>query len=302
MDGMSNTTTVLIRPLETMDDFRAAEVLQGVVWPMSAADITPAHVLTTAAHNGGLVLGAFEGEKMVGFLFGFLGTDQGDARRPALSRLKHCSHQLGVLSEFRDQDVGFRLKLAQRDFVMGQGVRLITWTFDPLESRNARLNIAKLGAVCRTYVREVYGEMQDGLNTGLPSDRFQVDWWITSARVKERLFGSRLPLNVDSFTSAGATILNPATFGPDGFPRPADRPADIGGVVALAEVPVEFQALKARDLALAQAWRLHTRALFEAVFQSGYVITDFFHEPHDARMRSFYALSQAETKLELSEN
>jgi predicted GNAT superfamily acetyltransferase len=294
--------TILIRPLESMDDFRAAEVVQRKVWPMAEAEITPTHVLITAAHNGGLVLGAFEGHKMVAFVFGVLGTDQGEARRPAMSRLKHCSHQLGVLPEYRDRDVGFRLKCAQRDFVMGQGVRLITWTYDPLESRNARLNVAKLGAVCRTYLRDMYGAMHDALNAGLPSDRFQVDWWITSARVKERLLGSRLPLEVDSFTSAGAVILNPATFGSDALPRPAEQTATFAGALALVEIPTEFQALKARDTSLALAWRHSTRALFEAAFRTGYVITDFFLEPRGERLRSFYALSQGEAKLEHSEN
>src|SRR6185436_11873728 len=105
---------------------------------------------------------------------GFLGTTDGPASRPAMTRLKHCSHQLGVLPAYRDQDIGYRLKLAQRDWVNLQGVRLITWTYDPLESRNARLNIARLGAVCRTYRREPYGVMEDTLNAGVPADRFQV--------------------------------------------------------------------------------------------------------------------------------
>ena len=298
----SDLTTLTIRPLETMDDFHAAETLQSEIWPLAETEVTPAHVLTTVAHNGGLVLGAFEGARLIGFVFGFLGTDQSDPDRPALARLKHCSHQLGVLPAYRDQNVGYRLKLAQRDFVSAQGVRLVTWTYDPLESRNARLNIAKLGAVCRTYLRDVYGQMRDALNAGLASDRFQVDWWVTSARVKERLFGRRAPLNVESFTSAGATILNPATPTPEGLPRPTDHPATFAGRLALVEIPADFQALKTRDLALARAWRQHTRELFEAAFQAGYLVTDFFHEHLGGRERSFYALSHGETRLERSDN
>src|SRR5436190_1217473 len=89
-----------------------------------------------------------------------------------------------VLGAFHGQQIGYQLKLAQRDYVAFQGVRLITWTFDPLESRNARLNIAKLGAVCNKYMRVPYGDMDDALNAAVPADRFQVDWWITSPRVK----------------------------------------------------------------------------------------------------------------------
>ena len=299
---MPNIISLAIRPLESIDEFHAAEALQRVVWPGSETEVTPAHVLITAAHNGGLALGAFDGGRLVGFVFGFLGTDQASSSRPAMARLKHCSHQLGVLPEYRDRHVGYQLKLAQRDFVMSQGIRLVTWTYDPLESRNARLNIAKLGAVCRIYQREVYGQMTDGLNAGLPSDRFQVDWWVTSARVKERLLGRRAPLVVDSFTDAGATLLNPTTLGPQGLLRPPNRPASFAGMIALVEIPEDFQAIKAGDMALARAWRQHTRELFEAAFKSGYLITDFFHETLEGRMRSFYALSHGDPRLEHSDN
>ena len=297
----ANQPLIFVRPLDTLEEFQAVEALQREIWPGSELDVVPLHLLTTVAHNGGLVLGAYHDQQLVGFLFGFLGTDEGPSDRPALTRLKHCSHQLGVLPAYRDQNVGYQLKLAQRDFVAAQGVRLVTWTYDPLESRNARLNIAKLGAVCADYRREVYGAMQDGLNAGLPSDRFQVDWWITSARVKERLFGQRAPLVIESFTSAGATILNPTTLGPAGLPRPAERVLALAGSLALIEIPVDFQAIKLHDLSLAAAWRAQTRALFEAAFASGYWVTDFFYETVRDRPRSFYALSRG-VRVAYSEN
>jgi predicted GNAT superfamily acetyltransferase len=299
MPGLPDLT---IRPLETMAEFHAAEDLQRAVWPGADIEVTPAHVLTTAAHNGGLVLGAFDGDRLVGFVFGFLGTDESSSTRPALARLKHCSHQLGVLPEYRDHGVGYQLKLAQRDFVTRQGIRLTTWTYDPLEARNARLNIARLGAVCRTYLRDVYGPMPDALNAGLPSDRLQVDWWVTSSRVKERLSGRRAALDLDSFTSAGCEILNPTTLAPERLPRPPDHFAKFAGMIALVEIPADFQTIKARDIALALAWRQHTRELFEAAFQSGYLVTDFFREPMGGRLRAFYAISQGDAKFEYSDN
>ena len=198
---------ITIRLIESLDDFHAVEDLSRRVWESTDLEVVPLHMLTTIAHNGGLVLGAFDGDRMIGFVLGFLGADEADPKRPAMARLKHCSHQLGVLEEYRDRGVGYQLKLAQRDFVLKQGIRLITWTFDPLESRNARLNVARLGAVCNKCLRNIYGELDDGLNAGLPSDRFQVDWWITSARVKERLFGQRAALVLDSFLSAGGEIF-----------------------------------------------------------------------------------------------
>ena len=172
-----------IRPLDTMEGMLEIEELQRQVWPGSDADIVPAHLLLTVAHNGGVVLGASEGEKLVGFVLGFLGTDSASPDRVAMARLKHCSHMLGVLPGHRDRGIGFELKLAQRQAVIDQGIRLITWTYDPLMSGNAYLNIRKLGAICRRYRRNVYGDMRDELNIGLPSDRFEVEWWVTSARV-----------------------------------------------------------------------------------------------------------------------
>ncbi|MDW8327325.1 MAG: hypothetical protein RMK99_12215 [Anaerolineales bacterium] len=284
-----------IRPLESHADFLAAEDLQRAVWPGSDVEVVPHHLLSTAAQNGGLVLGAFDGDKLVGFVFGFLGAEGDNDDRPAMTRLKHCSHMLGVLPEYRDQHIGYRLKLAQREFVLRQGVRLITWTYDPLESRNAHLNIARLGAVCRTYKRDVYGSMSDALNVGLPSDRFQVDWWITSNRVRERLEGKRAALNLESFTSTGAPTLNPAQVSEaDGLLHPAERFQKPEGTFALVEIPYNFQAIKVYDMGLARAWRYHIREVFELAFAAGYLVTDFFVESQAGRLRSFYALSQGE--------
>jgi predicted GNAT superfamily acetyltransferase len=286
-----------IRPLESIDDFHAAEDLQRLVWPAGDLEIVPLHVLITWAHNGGVVVGAFDEGRLVGAVFGFLGVEEGPADRPAMTRLKHCSHQLGVLPEYRDHGVGYLLKVAQRDIVFAQGVRLITWTYDPLESRNARLNIARLGAICHTYRRNVYGTMTDALNAGLASDRFQVDWWITSARVRTRLSGQRAPLVLDSFLSANADLLNPSHVAPDdGLPRPTPNPRAPSGTFALIEIPSDFQALKAHDLILARAWRQHTRDLFEQAFAAGYMVADFFSEMLEGRRRSFYALSVREVR------
>jgi predicted GNAT superfamily acetyltransferase len=291
--------TIEIRPLETLADMRAVEDVQRVVWGDNDSEIVPLHMLTTVAHNGGVLLGAWdaEAERLVGFVFGFLGTDQEDPRRIAAANLKHCSHMLGVLPEYRSSGVGYRLKLAQRERVMEQGVRLITWTYDPVESRNAHLNIARLGCICHTYRREVYGEMQDALNKGLPSDRFQVEWWITSQRVKQKLNGNRPRLPLDSFTSAGAVILNLAIPTASGLPQPAGRPLMPEGVFALVEIPANFQTLKSADLGLAREWKLQVRAIFESAFAEGYLVTDFVHETLAGRERAFYLLSQGGTKL-----
>ncbi len=292
--------TIEIRPLDTVADMRAVEDLQRAVWGNNDADIVPLHMLTTVAHNGGVLLGAWdaEEEKLVGFVFGFLGTDQENPKRPAMANLKHCSHMLGVLPEYRDQGVGFKLKLAQRERVMQQGVRLITWTYDPIESRNAYLNIARLGCICQTYYREVYGEMADALNKGLPSDRFQVEWWITSQRVKQRLSGERPRLTLGSFASAGAPILNPTRLNAGSLPQSTAHPSTPEGIFALVEIPANFQTLKVADPGLAREWKLQARAIFELAFAEGYLVTDFLHETVEGRERAFYVLSHGGVRLD----
>ena len=287
-----------IRSIETIADCHAVEELQRRVWPGSDLEVVPLHVLITIAHNGGVLLGAWDDETLVGFVFGFLGTDEGEAHRPALTRLKHCSHMLGVLPEYRDQGLGYKLKLAQREEVLKQGIRLITWTYDPLESRNANLNIARLGAVCKTYKREVYGEMADALNAGLPSDRFQVDWWITSQRVKQRLSGDRPRLTYQSFASAGVPIVNPARPNTNGLPKMIADITEPLGMLGLIEIPANFQAIKLADNALAHEWKTRTRSTFETAFDAGYLVTDFIHETIDGRQRAFYVLARGEARLD----
>ena len=129
---------------------------------------------------------------------------------------------MGVLPEWQSRGVGYALKVAQREAVLNQGVRLITWTYDPLESKNARLNIAKLGAVCNTYIRNYYGELRDDINLGLATDRFQVDWWIASRRIETRLTRNRPPLQLRHYLDVGVTIINAVAWNDRDLPVCAD--------------------------------------------------------------------------------
>ena len=230
-----------IRPLKSVKDMQQAEDLQRHVWPDSETDIVPGHLLLTVAHNGGVVLGAFDGNRLVGYIMGFLGTDTMSPGRVAMARLKHCSHQMGVHSDYRNRGLGYRLKLAQRKAVMGDGIRLITWTYDPLLSNNAHLNIRLLAAVCRIYMRDVYGELRDGLNLGLPTDRFQVEWWITSSRVDARIDNERQPLDLANYLSAGAFKLNPSMLNEKDQLIPSDTWFPPEGNLLLVEIPPDYR-------------------------------------------------------------
>jgi len=284
-----------IRLLESTEDMTAAEELQRIVWPGSETDVIPAHLLITATHNGGIVLGAFFEGSMVGLLFGFPGLNMlPDGPHP-----KHCSHMLGVHPAWRDSGMGFALKRAQWQMVRHQGIDHITWTYDPLLSRNAYLNVAKLGAICNTYRRSEYGDMRDGLNAGLPSDRFQVDWWLNTARVERRLSKkSRGALKLDQFAKAELQPLYRLHTGTDGLPYPPEHFSPISTALLLLEIPPDFMALKAKDFALARDWRFFTREVFETIFAEGYLITDFIFDHATGKPRSLYVLTNGESTLE----
>jgi predicted GNAT superfamily acetyltransferase len=286
-----------IRLIETADEMPAVEALQRLVWPGSETDVIPAHMLLAVVHNGGLALGAYVDGEIVGLVFGFPGFYE----TPDGPRLKHHSHILAVHPDWRDKGLGFAIKRAQWQLVRRQGIDRITWTYDPLLSRNAHLNITRLGTVCNTYRRAEYGKMRDGLNVGLPSDRFQVDWWVFSKRVERRLSRrSRPALTLDAYLTAEALLLEahqgPSTGsgrrrGPD--LSPPEHIPPLTGSLLLIEIPDDFLALKQVDLGLARDWRFYSREVFEAAFAAGYLVTDFVHDEE----RSFYVLTHGESTL-----
>lgn len=314
-----------LRILETQQDLAAVELLQTSIWPGSEIEIVPVHLLLASIHNGGLVIGAYESPantpesehpreagsflndqppvdlQIVGFVFGFPGIYD----TPDGPHVKHHSHMLGVLPSHRDRGIGFLLKRAQWQMVRHQGLDRVTWTYDPLLSRNAHLNITRLGAVCSTYFPNFYGEMRDGLNAGIPTDRFQVDWWVNSKRVVRRLSKRpRLKLDLAHFLAAGTKIVNPSQMGSDGHPHPANRPASIilkdlqldENSLLLVEIPADYQSLKSADPELALEWRLHTQSLFIGLFDLGFLVTDFVHLK-GTYSRSFYVLSHGDSTL-----
>jgi chorismate synthase len=269
-----------IRPVETVEEFRACEDLQHRVWAMpDNLDVVPLHLLVEVQRSGGLLLGAFDSDELIGLVFGFPGLT-------ASGKLKHCSHMLGVAPDYQDLGIGYQLKLAQRKHALRGGFDLVTWTYDPLETRNAYLNIHKLGALCRTYVREYYGPMSDGLNVGLPSDRFQVEWWIASERVVQRLAGelsTQVPgpafqVNTTARTAAG--LLAPGSLTLD-----ADAP------LVQIEIPGDYQAMKTADPGLALTWRLAMRQVFETYFQAGYTVVDFLGRQTAGGRLGYYFLA-----------
>ncbi|MBT3338216.1 MAG: GNAT family N-acetyltransferase [Anaerolineae bacterium] len=284
-----------IRLLEKHEEIRQLGKLVDKIWRGGPADVVPAHILVTFIHNGGLAFGAFKNDEMIGLTFGFPGfTDTPQGRK-----LKHCSHQMGVHPDHRGKGIGFALKKAQWQMVRQQGLDLVTWTYDPLLSPNARLNIARLGAVCNTYRREEYGEMVDELNAGLASDRFQVDWWVNTRRVHLHLDEENFTrVSLDDYRKADAQFLYaPETdaassllMPPNTYARPQQR-------LLLVEIPSNFQLIRRTSPAIARDWRFFTREIFEEAFAMGYIVTDFLYERSEGNSRGFYLLTDGESTL-----
>jgi predicted GNAT superfamily acetyltransferase len=177
-----------IRALSSFAELERCVELQQETWGYSTGDVIPRKMFIVANRIGGHVLGAFDGDTIVGFAMAIPGIRDG---RPYLH-----SHMLAVLPEYRNYGLGRRMKLAQRDAAIARGIELIEWTFDPLEIRNAHLNIVRLGAIIRRYAPDFYGPSSSPLQGGLPTDRLYAEWWLRSARVEHVLRGEPKPTTI----------------------------------------------------------------------------------------------------------
>ena len=285
-------TTFEIRPLRALEEMRPVVELQKGYWGDDLESVIPAHMLFSLANHGGHVLAAFDGEQPVGVLVGFLSTNMEEPKRPAMANLQIFSKRMVVLPEYRSQGIGYRLKLAQRDLAIEQGIRLVVWTFDPMLSVNAHLNIRKLGGICQSYHEDYYGTSSEGGLAKLgSSDRLMLEWWVTNRRVEERINGSRKDLMLSHYLDANTSIINPSALSHDGILLPAEKTVAPTGTFALLEVPTRYPTLETSNPQLARAWRLHTRLMFRQMFAGGFVVTDFLTEEYEGRERSFYLLS-----------
>ena len=245
VDGMA-----VIKELKTMDELAMVHDIEKEIWEQTPV---PLHQTYTAVKNGGIMLGAFEGGDIVGFSYGFVGFKDG--------KTFLCSHMLGIRPAHRSRKIGEQLKWRQREIAIAKGYNLIRWTFDPLETRNAYLNLTKLNGICNTYIENCYGEMKDGINKGLPSDRFEVDWHLDSPHVRERHMQA----------PEDAVSLNAVGKNGSGLPVYIEGEAgDLGTPAYTLAVPRDFQQLKAEDPDLALEWRMKTREKLGSLFAAGY--------------------------------
>ena len=176
---------ITVRKCKGIDEFQACVALQKEVWNFDDADLVPLRMFVVGQKVGGQVIGAFDGAELVGFAFSIPGERAGHS-------YLH-SHMLAVRDSWRNYGLGRRMKLAQRDDAMRRGFELIEWTFDPLEIKNAHLNLVRLGAIARRYSVNHYGGSSSPLQGGLPSDRLVAEWWLKSRRVLNLLDHSQAP-------------------------------------------------------------------------------------------------------------
>jgi len=282
---------VEIRLLTNNRELETAERLQQVVW--GGPSLVPAATMRATLEVGGCVIGAWEGDRLIGFCFGFPGWRQRQPLPPGLQRAGDPgatppvpgaesrepffhSDLLAVDPAYRDRGIGRRLKWAQRRWALEQGLYLITWTYDPLQTRNGFLNLTRLGGVARRYVREFYGTLDDELNRGLPADRLVIEWYLDSQRVAGRAAAEAEEPVAPGRGAAGTPLpvvnrVRPGE-GAEGLPEPEGWEPPAGEPAVAVEVPARFADWRAGHPEWALRWRFHLREVLEAYLGAGYLL------------------------------
>jgi predicted GNAT superfamily acetyltransferase len=273
-----------IRALTTLEDCRKVAELERVVWGYTdAQDVVPPPVLIVSIKRGGILLGAFGDD---GGLHGFVYS------MPALKdgQITQWSHMLGVLPQARERGIGLKLKLAQRERALAMGIELIEWTYDPLQALNAHLNFARLGVVVEHYEENVYGDSSSPLHHGTATDRFIAEWHLVRPHVQRRIAAIGQPIVRDSGI-ANSPLANASRAG-ERWLEPGALDLSLDARRVLVEIPVGFSEMQAAAPAVALAWRMATRRIFQTYLGRGYRVVDFFLS-REAR-RGHYLLARVE--------
>ena len=256
---------IVIRNIESLTEMREVEQLQRDIWGVEDLEVYPTLAFKPQTEVGAILMGAFAEGRMVGFVFGFPGILDGET-------IIH-SDMLGIREEYRSKNLGFLLKLAQRKAAIARGVKRVTWTFDPLQSRNAHFNFGKLGVIADKYYVDYYGVTSSFLHR-FGTDRLWVTWLLESERVKSRVDAKSSP------HSPVADLPRVVRVGEDLEPIAGDP---LNGPQVVIEIPGELKSHHER-------WREATRQAFTSAIDARYIVKEFYIS--DDRKVGSYLLGQ----------
>ncbi len=256
--------SIVIRDLESFDDLCQVKSVEKEVWGMADEDSLPMTLAIACKAAGSIFVGAFDGDKMVGFAFGIFGREHGQTTIH--------SHMLAVLERYRQHDVGLKLKQAQRERALGLGIREMTWTYDPLQSRNAHFNFAKLGIVSDSYKVDFYGPETSSVLHRNGTDRLWVRWLLDSRRAGDRI--ARTDARAETL-DALRHLAPLVSFNGDGRPARADLAESLGRQRVSIEIPGEILDVERSNMGLAREWRAATRWAFTEAIRAGFYVAEF---------------------------
>ncbi len=261
---------ICIRDLNSIDDLTQLKAVEKEVWGMADDDTLPLTLAIACKAAGNIFVGAFDkdgdNDKLVGFAFGFLGRERG--------RTTIHSHLLAVLDAYRHLDLGSRLKQAQRERALALGVHEMTWTYDPLHSRNAHFNFSKLGVVSDAYKVDFYGPETSSMLHRNGTDRLWVRWMLNSRRVRDRLAGKSTNARLETLDAM--RLLAPLVrFDPNGKPARADLAESLARQRLSIEIPGDILEIESTGMGLAREWREATRWAFREALKAGFFVAEF---------------------------
>jgi predicted GNAT superfamily acetyltransferase len=273
----SDQATITIRDLVLTEEVYQVEELQKEVWGISDRDVTPLTQLVAAREAGGILIGAFDGASLAGFAYGFIGYEQGE--------MTLHSHMLAVKPAYRNCNLGYRLKLAQREQSLERGIERMTWTFDPLQSLNAHFNFSKLGVVSDQYKIDFYGESTSSFLHRTGTDRLWVSWLLDSRRVRDRIEGmpKSEAIEIDKHTPL-------IRVEEDGLPRINRANELLAQMHAVVEIPGSIDALQQTNPGSAVTWREATRRAFCEALAEGFVVEEFYRSSRKGQQFGAYLL------------
>lgn len=272
---MNGIESITYKRIQDIEDIHEVVLLQAEIW--SPETVSPLPQLVASIHNGGIIIGAFFEDKLIGFCYGFAGFKNGESYL--------ISHMAGILPDFQNYGVGYQLKLKQREWAIDYGYKKIVWTYDPLEIRNGYFNLCKLGAYSRQYISSYYGEMNDKLNKGLTTDRLLIEWDICSNRVDKAIQGVSLNKTNNEYSSLLTWEKNGEFASSPSLSKKYISYQQDGYIVP---VPSNIQLLKQKRPELAQSWRYAIRKVLSEALLNSYVITGVHKEMNS--LTHFYIL------------